>query len=120
MKALAALCLLGALASAESISGKLVDAACVDKSLSGEKKSEPAPTVKNKTAEACAPTGATSVFGLRTANGKVYRLNADGNEKAVAAMQSGVLKNDTGGDVPVTIEGSIQGEAVRVSAINPR
>ena len=108
-----ALCFLSVAAYAETFAGKLVDASCIDKEHAGQ----PAAKVKDKAAEACAPTGASTSFAIRTAAGKVYRLDSDGNEKAAAAMQSGTLKSDNDGDVHVSISGSMQGETLKVTSI---
>ena len=60
------------LALAESWTGRLVDASCYD---------------QQKSATTCDPTSSTTTFAL-VAAGKTYKLDDDGNTKAVEAMKS--------------------------------
>lgn len=60
------------LALAESWSGKLLDANCYD---------------QEKKASACNATSATTAFALE-ATGKVFKLDAEGNSKASAALKN--------------------------------
>jgi hypothetical protein len=63
---------LGSLAFAESYSGKLIDAGCYE---------------KQQNATGCDATGATKAFALDV-SGKVYKLDASGNQKASTALKS--------------------------------
>src|SRR6266581_4388332 len=67
--ALAAIC--AAFACAESWSGRLLDASCVDQ----------------QKAPSCDPTTATVTFAINV-SGKIYKLDDAGNAKAVEAMKS--------------------------------
>ena len=60
------------LALAESWSGKLLDATCYD---------------QQKKVAACNATSATTTFAL-DASGTVYKLDADGNSKAMDALKN--------------------------------
>jgi len=63
---------LAALAFAESWAGRLIDANCYE---------------KQKSATGCDATGATKSFGVDV-SGKVYKLDASGNQKASTALKS--------------------------------
>ena len=86
-----------ALCFAESWTGKLVDATCVEQA-------------QGKAAN-CVPTAKTSSFALDTGDGKVFRLDAAGNAKASTMLKTG-MKSDT-----VTISGAMNGETVKVESI---
>ena len=97
-KLIAVFSLASALCFAESWTGKLVDASCVDQAQGK--------------AASCAPSMKTTSFGLETSDGKVFRLDAAGNAKAVSMFKSGAK-----GDNPVTISGAMNGETVKVDSI---
>jgi len=63
---------LASLAFAESWSGQLIDSGCYD---------------KQQSATGCDATGATKSFALNV-SGKVYKLDASGNQKATAALKN--------------------------------
>jgi len=95
-----------ALAYAETWTGKLVDARCDQQ--------------KNAT---CTPTASTSAFALQ-ASGKTMKLDAEGNQKAAAALKehnSGADRakdpNAPPLDVVVTISGAMSGDEIKVEAI---
>ena len=94
---LALFSLASALCFADSWTGKLVDATCVDQA-------------QGKAAN-CMPTAKTAAFALDTGDGKVFRLDAAGNAKAVTMLKSGV-KSET-----VVISGAMNGETVKVESI---
>ena len=71
VKVVALLAVCAAFACAESWSGRLLDANCVD---------------QQKTA-ACDPTSATVAFAINV-SGKTYKLDDAGNAKAVEAMKA--------------------------------
>jgi len=89
------------LALAESWSGKLIDANC-----------KPDPDSQKSASASCAPTASTRVFAIQTADGKVYRLDSEGNSKAEAAIKKDPTKTD------VTVSGSMQGQMVKVDSID--
>ena len=105
------LCLVTGLtfAANEEYRGKLVDAKCYGTNSSVK----PA----DKIAQTCAPTAATTDFGLRTADGKVRMFDAAGNEKAAKAFQEGLLKSDKDGDFHVSIMGSRHGDTLKVESV---
>ncbi len=92
--------LASALCFAESWTGKLVDANCLEQSQGQNK------------AASCTPTAKTASFGLETGDGKVFRLDAAGNAKAAAMVKSGKT------DAAVTISGAMNGETVKVDSIS--
>jgi hypothetical protein len=54
---------------------------------------------------------------IQIADGKVYKVNTSGNSELAKDIRDGVLKKDSDGDVHATITGSLEGEIVRVDAI---
>lgn len=89
--------LASALAFAESWSGRLVDAACYEQSQGK--------------AASCAPGAKTTSFGIQTSDGKVFKLDASGNTKAMQLVKTGKP------DAEVTISGAMNGETVKVDSI---
>ena len=87
-----------ALCFADTWTGKLVDASCVEQNQSK--------------AASCTPTAKTTSFGLETGDGKVYHLDAAGNAKAAAMIKSGKS------DASVTVSGAMNGETVKVDSIS--
>jgi hypothetical protein len=102
MKAIAkvglALSLGSAFLFAETWSGKLVDANCEAKQ-------------QQKQAD-CAATASTLSFGIQTADGKVYKLDATGNKGAMEA-----IKKD-GPKASATVSGTLEGTTVKVESID--
>src|SRR5436190_2304633 len=97
-KVLITLSLSGALSFAENWNGKLLDDSCYDSSHSGATSAAGATQATDKKsrenlAKTCAPTSSTSSFAFLSSNGKVYKLDSEGNTKAAAALQSGSLKS---------------------------
>lgn len=105
------LCASAAFSYAESWTGKLLDASCFDKQKTTEK------TASETLARTCAPTTSTTDFMIQIADGKVYKVNTSGNSELAKDIRDGVLKKDSDGDVHATITGSLEGEIVRVDAI---
>jgi hypothetical protein len=103
---------LGAFAAmgyAENWTGKLVDAACHDKS-----QQNPADSKQKSDIAACEPTASTTSFAIQTADGKVYKLDASGNAKASTAM-----KGNPGDKNPTaTVSGTMEGQTVKVDSIS--
>jgi hypothetical protein len=69
---IASLAVSAMLAFAGNWSGKLLDSACYD---------------QQKNASACSATSATTAFALDV-SGKVFKLDAEGNSKAAAAIKN--------------------------------
>jgi 3-deoxy-D-arabino-heptulosonate 7-phosphate (DAHP) synthase len=115
MKTIATLGLaLGALAAmgyAEDISGKLVDAACHDKS-----QQNPADSKQKSDISACEATASTTSFAIQTSDGKVYKLDAAGNAKASTALKG----NPANKNPMATVAGTTEGQTVKVDSISVR
>jgi hypothetical protein len=90
--------------------GQLVDAACYQQNPSGS---------GGKVWVTCAPTASTTTFAIHT-NGKIRMLDSAGNNKAVSALQQGILKRDENSDMPVVIDGYRHGNTIQVEGIRAR
>ncbi len=94
-----------ALALAESWSGKLIDATCMD---------------QQKSATACNPTSTTTAF-LVSVDGKTYRLDDAGNTKAMEALKNRADRTQpnapTTTDVTAKINGTKEGDTIKVDTI---
>ena len=99
--------LFAALACADTWNGRLFDATCLDQQ-------------KN---QSCDPTATTVSFAINVA-GKIYRFDDAGNAKAVEALraktqggkETGTGAN-TGAAVNAKVSGTIEGEVVKVEAV---
>ena len=115
MKTIAKLGLaLGAFAAmgfAEDWTGKLVDAACHDRS-----QQNPADSKQKSDIAACEPTASTTSFAIQTADGKVYKLDAAGNAKASTAMKG----NPDNKTPTATVSGTMDGQTVKVDSLSVR
>jgi hypothetical protein len=95
-----------ALAMAETFTGKLVDASCAQQQKDN----------------ACTPSSSTSSFALQV-SGKILKLDAAGDQKAAAAMKQGGSSADrskepsTPADVTATVQGTADGDMLKVEAI---
>ena len=93
-------------ALAESYTGKLVDASCVD---------------QQKKASGCNATSTTTSFAL-DANGMVYKLDSAGNAKATAALKNRADRVDPSKpqskEVMAKIEGAEKGGTIAVTSID--
>jgi hypothetical protein len=95
-----------ALACAESWSGRLLDAACVDQQKSAT----------------CDPTSSTVSFAL-SVSGKNYKLDDAGNAKAVEALkardqgQKGAGAASAGTAITAKVSGALEGEVIKVDQI---
>ena len=105
-------CAAGMLTYAASWNAKLLDASCASSHTSTGQK-----TSSEKLAQACAPSAATTTFAIE-ANGKIYKLDPTGNEMAAAAMKSGALKPDHDGDFHATVQGTAQGDTIKVDSVS--
>jgi hypothetical protein len=104
-----ALSVFGVLSYAETWNGKLVDAACTDKS-----QQNPAESKQKSDLASCEASASTTSFGIQMSDGKVYKLDAAGNAKASTA-----LKGNPANKSPIaTISGSMEGQTVKVDSIS--
>src|SRR5215831_4943607 len=106
------LCAAGMLTYAASWNAKLLDASCASSQASTGQK-----TSSEKLAQACAPSATTTTFAIE-ANGKIFNLDPAGNEKAASAMKSGTLKPDKDGDFHATVNGTAQGDTIKVDSVS--
>ena len=97
----------------QMVSGKLMDASCFD----GQKtKDRRAPNSLTKT---CVPTASTTTFALRTSSGRVYKVDNDSGNAALAKdVRDGVLKTDKDGDIHASISGRIEHRMIRVDSVD--
>jgi len=91
---------LAAAALAETWSGTLVDVMCKGKDLAGH---------TTKCAVACAKSG----YGLVLADGKFVKFDETGNAKALAALKATAKEKD----LKAKVTGALDGETIKVSAI---
>ena len=109
MKNSLALLLLGAsLGLANSWTGKLVDAECVDRQKMDQQSDK-----KGTDTAGCAPSRSTTNFAVQTKDGRLLRLDPTGNAKAAEMMHDAT----TAKSVAVTISGTQEGRTVRVDKI---
>ena len=105
------ICLTAALSLAmTTYRGQLLDASCYSQNASGG---------GEKVWVRCAPTETTTSFAIHT-NGKVRMLDPAGNEKALKALKSDILKRDKNTDMPVAIDGWRHGNTIKVEGIRAR
>ena len=94
---------------AESWSGKLIDAACHDRT-----QQNPPESKQNSDVASCEASASTTSFAIETSDGKVYKLDASGNAKASTA-----LKGNPANKSPIaTVSGSMEGQTVKVDSIS--
>lgn len=104
----AALAVFTGLAMAEDWTGRLLDASCYD---------------QNKTAKPCDATSSTTSFVLDV-NGKIYKLDAAGNSKAVDAIKNRADRstgaaNTQAGPINAKVTGSVEGtDSIKVDRID--
>jgi len=91
-------------ASAQTWTGRLVDAVC-KASNEGQ----------DSFTASCAATKETHLFAIELPDGKVLNLNAAGNEKA-----SGAIKDLQKAELRATVSGSLEGQMVKVETIEIR
>jgi|ERR1039458_5274415 hypothetical protein len=110
----AMLVLASALAYAETWTGKLFDAGCVEQRKNEQKM------------EACTPTSGTVSFAIQ-ASGKILKLDADGNRKAAEAWKEYNNSADRAKDpdaendgAMATVEGTLSGDEIKVETIEIR
>jgi hypothetical protein len=91
-----------ALASAETWTGRLIDANCYDQQT------------EQKNIGACVPTSATSSFALY-ASGKLFRFDESGNTKAAAAIKDRADRSTDpekpmNGEIAVKVTGAVDND----------
>jgi len=97
--------LLATFAFAESYSGRLLDATCIDQGK----------------AKICDPTSTSTHFALNV-EGKIYRLDDAGNAKTVEALKNRADRQKDPGlpvnTVTAKVDGTKEGEVLRVDHID--
>ena len=111
LKLAISLSLVAPFGAAANWNAKLLDANCPEATTPAKQK------VSEKIAKTCAPSAATTSFAI-LADGKVYKLDAVGNEKILTEMKNGGFKADHDGDVHATVSGSLNGDVVKVDSIS--
>jgi hypothetical protein len=96
--------LFAALGMADMFNGKLIDATCLDK--------------PNPTLATCQPSASTSTFALVDDSQKIYKLDEQGNTKAVEALKARPEQPSGKTDVVLAkITGTTNGTIVTVETI---
>ena len=72
-----------AMSYADTWSGKLLDAACVERSRENPDRN----STKTGNPPTCVASKSTGAFALQTSDGKVYKLDPAGNSKAATALR---------------------------------
>jgi len=93
------------LALAETWSGKLIDATCMD---------------QQKNVKACTPTSTSTAF-LVHIDGKTYKLDDAGNAKAVEALKNRADRTAPNApvstDISAKISGTLEGDTIKVEKL---
>jgi hypothetical protein len=107
-----ALGVFAALSYGENLTGKLIDAACHEKSA------QAAPEAANQKSDlsSCQASASTTSFAVQTADGKVIKLDAAGNAKASTAIKG----NPDNKSPMATVSGTVDGQTVKVDSITVR
>ena len=103
-----------ALALAESWTGRLVDASCIDRQSQTPQSSQRGAT--------CNPTDATTAFALQV-SGKNYKLDSNGNQKAQDALKNRAdrMKDNPpmqSSRIMAKITGTMEGDTLNVDTID--
>ena len=93
-------------------SGKLLDAACVERSKQDPDRN----STKTGNPPTCVASPSTGALALETSDGKVYKLDAAGNSKAATALRGNPDNKSPQADVA----GVMQGEMLIVDSISVR
>ena len=64
----------------------------------------------------CDVNGDTRAFGIQTDDGKYFKLDIDGNNKARAALAAGKKT----GEVKATVSGLLDGKTIKVATVQVR
>ena len=92
--------LAGAIASAETFSGTVVDVMCKGKDLAGHTRS-------------CALDCAKSGFGLVQADGKFLKFDESGNARTLSVLK----KSSKEKDLKIKVTGTLDGEVLKVQTV---
>jgi hypothetical protein len=107
-----ALGVVAAMSYADTWSGKLLDAACVERSQQNPDRN----STKTGNPPTCVASKTTGAFALQTSDGKVYKLDPAGNSKAATA-----LRGNPDNDSPeAEISGAMEGQILKVDSISVR
>jgi hypothetical protein len=93
--------MLSTLALAADWSGALLDGACYDKQYQQLKDTA-------KAAEACTASAQTTTFALHS-TGKVFKFDANGNSKAMAAVKNRADRLDPSKSLSATVNAKVEG-----------
>ena len=93
-------------------SGKLLDAACVERSRQNPDRN----SSKTGNPPTCVASTSTGAFALQTSDGKVYKLDATGNSKAATALRGNPDNKSPEADVA----GAMEGQILKVDSISVR
>jgi hypothetical protein len=116
--------LAASLSFADNWTGKLIDSACHDRQSApggqaqpGGAPAQPGQAKAGSGSESCAPSATTTSFAIQTADGKVYKLDASGNSKAMAAFKTDGAKSKDGN---VSVSGDLQGTTIKADSVDYR
>ena len=101
-----------ALSYGDTWSGKLLDAACVERNQQNPDRN----SSKTGNPPTCIASTSTGAFALQTSDGKIYKLDAPGNSKAATALRGNPDNKSPQADVA----GAMQGEVLIVDSISVR
>jgi len=93
-------------------SGKLLDAACVERSQQNPDRN----STKTGNPPTCVASTSTGAFALQTSDGKVYKLDPAGNSKAATALRGNPDNKSPEADVA----GAMEGQILKVDSISVR
>jgi hypothetical protein len=112
----AALAFASTLCFADNFTGKLVDVACADHTRTPAATPSPEKSKADSLkVMACTPTATTKMFGVETAEGKILKLDAEGNTKAMS-----IFKDAKKPEVDVMIDGAATGDSLKVESISAK
>ena len=100
------------LSYADTWSGKLLDAACVERTRENPERN----STKTGNPPTCVASKSTGAFALQTSDGKVYKLDPAGNSKAATAVRGNPDNDSPEADV----SGAREGEILKVDSISVR
>jgi hypothetical protein len=106
------LCAFAILSYGDTWSGKLLDAACVERSRENPEKN----SAKTGNPPKCVASKSTGAFALQTSDGKVYKLDPAGNSKAATAVRGNPDNDSPEADV----SGAMQDQVLIVDSISVR
>jgi hypothetical protein len=101
-----------AMSYAETWSGKLLDAACHDRSQQDPERN----SKKTGNPPTCEASTSTASFALEASDGKVYKLDPSGNSRAATALRG----NPDNKSPSAEVSGSMQGQTLIVDSISVR